>query len=242
MRHMAVIAGLVLLLLVGCVGGPRTDLRVNGSVERDLSQAQVFYEDSPGGRQLYIHQIGPGQDMLVLDVALPADIVPGTYAVSTRGPVNAAYYEFVDGVSRRFDVDVQGTLAVSQVDNQFSGDLSLSAFAAGSQAGSITLSGSFRGIPYNRAGIQGAQVAGTLAALVLVAAFVLLAVANLVFQFYIGRQVYGAQGNWVLASLRGTRTFIRGWRLEDSRTVMAAWSLALASLLLTLFFLVLMRP
>jgi hypothetical protein len=242
MKYTVLIAGLVLLLLFGCVGGPRTDLRVNGSVERNLSQAQVFYEDSPGGRQVYVQQMGPGQDMLVLDVALPADIVPGTYVISARGPVNAAYYEFVDGVSRRFDVDVQGTLAVSQVEDQFSGDLSLSAFASGSQAGSITLSGSFKGIPYNRAGIQGAQVAGTLAALVLVAAFVLLVVANLVLQFYVGRQVYGAQGNWVLASLRGTRTFVRGWRLENLRTVMAAWSLALAGLLLTLFFLVLMRP
>jgi hypothetical protein len=242
MKQAVVAVGLVLLLLlVGCVTGPRMKLLVSGSIDRDLSQAQVFYEDSPGGRQLYVHQMGPGQDMLVLDVALPADLVPGTYAVSPAGPITATYYEYVDGVSRRFDVDVQGTLVVSQVDDRFSGELALSAFTTGSQAQSIAVTGSFSGIPYNRAGLQATRVAGTLAALVLVAAFVVLLVANFIFQFYVGRHVYGAEGTWVLASLRGTRTFIRGWRMADLRTVMAAWSLALAGLLLSFLFLLLMR-
>jgi hypothetical protein len=242
MKYIIVMAGLAVLLLVGCVAGPRTDLHVSGSTDRDLSQAQVFYEDAPGGRQLYVHQIGPGQDILVLDVALPADIVPGTYAIAADAPVSAAYYEYVDGISQRFDVNVQGTLTVSQSDDRFSGNLTLSAFTADPEAQSITLTGSFRGIPYNRAGIQGPHVAGTLAALVLVAATVALLVANFILQFYVGRHVYGIEGNWLLASLRGTRTFIRGWRLAGLRAVMTMWSLALASLLLAILFLVLMRP
>jgi hypothetical protein len=243
MKSAIVITGLVLLLLlVGCLAGTQTDLQVSGSVDRDLSQVQVFYEDAPGGRHLYVQQTGPGQDMLVLEIALPADIAPGTYLISSGGAVSAAYYESVGGISRRFDVDMHGTLVVSRSQGRFSGKLSLSAFTAGSEAQSITVAGSFRGIPYNRAGIQATRVAGTLAALFLVVAAVALLVVNFVFQFYVGRHVYGIEGNWALASLRGARTFIRGWRLVDLRAVMTMWALALAGLLLSLLFLVLMRP
>jgi hypothetical protein len=240
MKRFALIGVLLFLVLTACVMGPRTQLSVSGAIERDLSRAQVAYEQTSEGRQLYVHQIGPGEDMIVLDILMPADLVPGTYDVATTGPVNAAYYEFVDGVSRRFDVDVRGLLTVSKADDSFAGELALSAFASGQDGEGITVTGEFRGIPYNRAGIQGLRASGTMAALVIIAAFVVFLVANFAFQFYVGRQIYSPEAGWALRSLRGTRTFVRGWRTDDLRPVMGLWSLALAGVLLCAILLLLM--
>ena len=67
---------------------------------------------------------------------------------------------------------------------------------------------------------------------VIMAGLVVFLVANFGFQLYVGKRVYAAEAGWALRSLRGTRTFIRGWRTVDLRPVMALWSLALAGLIL----------
>jgi hypothetical protein len=232
---------LLILLLTACIPGSQAAVRITGAVERDLSNAQVFYEETPSGRQIYLHQVGPGQDLMVLDVSFPGELAPAPYPVTSNGPVSASYYEYVNDVSRRFDAHVQGTLTVHRADDRFSGELALSALPATGDAEPIGIIGSFRGIPFNRAGTLGPQAVGTLLTLVLMVAFGVLLVINLGLQFYIGRRVYGTDGGWAWRSLRGTRTFIRGWRDADQRSVMTLWSLALVTLLLCILFLVMLQ-
>jgi hypothetical protein len=60
--------------------------------------------------------------------------------------------------------------------------------------------------------------------------FGLLVLANLIFQFTVGSRVYAGQRLVWLRSLRGTPTFIRGWKDPELRRLMVLWTILLGVL------------
>jgi len=60
--------------------------------------------------------------------------------------------------------------------------------------------------------------------------FGLLVLANLIFQFTVGSRVYAGQRQIWLRSLRGTPTFIRGWKDPELRRLMVLWTILLGVL------------
>jgi hypothetical protein len=232
---LTLMAGLAIMLLVACGSAGEASITVSGAITRDLSNADVYYETTPGGKQLYAQQTGPGGDIQVLTIELPADDAPGDYAVASSGAVTASYFESVDGVSRMYDANVQGTLTISEAGDVFSGNISFTASGTPANAAegeTVMVAGTFTGIP--AAGTGGGSPLGGLVGLVVILILVVLVTINFAFQFYVGSRVYAAEGAVLIRSLRGTRTLIRGWRDPALRTVAIAWSIALAGLLLFL--------
>ena len=232
---LALLATLLILLLAACRSAGEASITVSGAITRDLSNADIYYETTPGGKQLYAQQTGPGGDIGVLTIELPADDAPGDYAVSSSGAVAAGYFESVDGVSRMYDANVQGTLTISEAGDAFSGNISFTASGTPTNTAegeTVMVVGTFSGIP--AAGTGGGSPLGSLAGLVAILILAVLVIVNFAFQFYVGSRVYAAEGATLLRSLRGTRTLIRGWRDEALRPVAIAWSIALAGLLLFL--------
>jgi hypothetical protein len=253
----------VLALAAGCAP-PRVEaisIGITGASQADLSGAEVYYETAPGGRHIYVQQAGPGDDLRVIDIGVPANPQPGQYALTNVGETYAGYYEVVSGVSRQFTQNVSGTLTLDAVQPGLSGSFAFTASTPSGPGETITASGTFQDLPL--VVIPGTEPTATVAlaptptqappagataptpggaeaaaqaprsplplyvALCMVG---LLVVANFGFQFYVGSVVYALEGGTLLRSLRGTRTFIRGWADPDLRTVMIAWTLVLIGL------------
>jgi hypothetical protein len=226
---------LLILPLAACGSAGEASITVSGAVARDLSNADIYYETTPGGKQLYIQQTGPGSDIQVLTISLPADDAPGDYPVTASGTVAAGYFESVGGISRMYDTNVQGTLTISEAGDAFSGNITFTASGTPANAAEgeiVTVVGTFSDVPAEGAG--GGSPLGGAAGLLIIFLLAVLVLINFAFQFYVGSRVYAAEGAALIRSLRGTRTFIRGWRDPELRTVMIAWSIALAGLLVFL--------
>jgi hypothetical protein len=230
-RRRTVATALLLLLLAACAA-PRTyRFTVSGAVARTLSGGEVHLEDAAGGKQIYIQQSGPGEDIKVLIVPLPPAARAGSYAIADLGPGAAAYFEYVDGVSRRYDRAVRGTLSLTEAGDAFSGTIDVVAYAPLSEE-TVHIAGSFDGI--SRTGAAQGGVRPDVASAAAICGLGALVLLSFGCQFYVGQRVYAGQDMALLRSLRGTRTFIRGWRDPALRTVMAAWSILLVGLLLLL--------
>jgi hypothetical protein len=122
-----IVLALLLLPLAACRSAGEASITVSGAITRDLSNADINYETTPGGKQLYFQQTGPGGDIQVLTIELPADDAPGDYPVTSSGTAAAGYFESVDGVSRMYDTNVQGTLIISEAGDVFSGNITFTA-------------------------------------------------------------------------------------------------------------------
>ena len=219
-------AGLVMILmLAGCSlrQGKHFAMQVGGAVQRDISGEQIYYE----GRQIYIESKGTGGDIIVILVNLPQDPTRATYGMAPNGPASGEYFEAIGGVSRQFYSDVRGTLTLTEVGRQVSGtvDFRVSGRNNG-QPETVSVTGTFSNVP------TGPTSSDTLAAALLVGVLGSLVILNFVMQFHVGRVVYAAEKGWAWRSLRGTRTFIRGWRHPQLRMVMLAWSLVIGGMLL----------
>lgn len=240
------------LVLAGCTaGGSRYAATVSGAVNHDLSGGQVYYEPVgayvvdgervSSGRQIYLEKAGAGDNHHVLTILLPSSplhdgvySIGGPYSTSNlyAGRPAAEYFDATDGVSRIFNRDVEGRMVVEgDAGGALTASFTFSATAENSDD-HVTIEGEFRNLPYDGAAVGGMSGGGRAAALGVVLILLVLIVANFAFQFYVGSRVYAAEGGAAFRSLRGTRTFIRGWRLEELRLVMVAWSVALAGLLL----------
>jgi hypothetical protein len=230
-----IVLALLFLPLAACRSAGEASITVSGAITRDLSNADINYETTPGGKQLYVQQTGPDGDIQVLTIELPTDDAPGDYPVTSSGTVAAGYFESVDGVSRMYDTNVQGTLIISEAGDVFSGNITFTASgtpANTAEGETVMVAGTFSGIPAE--GVGGGSPLGGLAGLIVILILVVLVAINFAFQFYVGSRVYAAEGATLVRSLRGTRTFIRGWRDPDQRSMMIAWSIALVGLLLFL--------
>jgi hypothetical protein len=222
----------IAFLLAGCSSQNLDfDISITGAVDRDFSGAEIFYEGSPGGRQIFVQKTGPGEDIQVLVVGMPVDVAPGAYEIATSGQMNASYYDFVDGVSNRFDRDVRGSINIRQAEGGFSGEIEFYAYAPFSQD-TIQVVGNFNNIPYSSEGKSASS--GTIFSAALVFGLIVLVLANFFIQFYVGSKVYATEGMGVLRALRGTRTFMRGWQIPELRKVMVIWSAILVLLLFLL--------
>lgn len=248
------------LVLAGCAaGGSRYAATVSGAVNHDLGGGQVYYEPVEAyvvngervapTRQVYLEQPGPGDDHHLLILTLPGSgLRAGQWSIAgpNAGPVpymvlpSAEYFDATGGVSRIFNQEVTGQLIVEDSPGDaLTATFTITATAENSDD-RVTIEGHFDGVPYTGVAVGGStaggrtprRAVGTAASALVLGLFGLLVVANLAFQLYIGSKVYAGQGAAVLRSLRGTRTFIRGWQLEDEQLVMVAWSVALAGLLL----------
>jgi hypothetical protein len=232
--------GLVCLALAACAAGGGQAVRITGPVARDLSGGEFVYEGTPGGKQVFVQKTGSGGDIMVLTISLPADDAPGEYAVASTGAVSAGYYESVGGVSQIFDRDVEGTLTITESGEAFTGSLAMSATSAAG-GDPITIIATFNSIPFEgtAAGAAGSGgLFGSTVGLLMLVFLAALLVASFGFQFWVGSQVY--ERGAAVRSLRGTRTFIRGWRDPDLRMAMIGWSVTLVALLLIIFFIALL--
>jgi hypothetical protein len=200
-------------------------VQVQGAVERDLAGGEIYYENNPVGRQIYLQKAGPGEDLLVLIVLLPPGERPGSYDMSAPELVSSSYFETVGGVSRQFYQNVQGTLNIRESGSAFSGALN---FSADGEAGRVTVTGSFEQIPFRVSGSHsGGEGFAALVSWGVFVVFILLIVLNLVMQFYVGRQVYAGRQPGLLVLLRGSRTFWLGWQNPRLFPVMILWTLVL---------------
>ena len=246
-------AGALMLVVLACTlltacslfgaGQGRYTIQVDGAVQRDLSGGQIFYEPISTGRQLYIQKMGPGDDIIVLMILMPQAPSSTSYSLSSNGPLRAEYFEAVGGVSRQFRQNVNGTLTFTQGGDLVSGTLDFTSDGLYEAAGqTIHVTGTFSNIPLAGSGVQsGGGLSGSLAGLMMLCMLTVMVLANFGFQFYVGRMVYQSEGSWVLRSLRGTRTFIRGWSIPDLRLTMIAWSIDIAGLLLFILLVVMLR-
>lgn len=231
LRRWPLIFGVV-FLLAGCSSQTSDfDISITGAVNRDFTGAEIFYEGSPAGRQIYVQKTGPGDDIQVLILEMSVEITPGTYQIASSGPMSASYFDFVDGVSNRFDRDVGGSISIRQAEGGFSGEMEFTAYASFSQD-SIRVVGNFDKIPYGSEGNGGSSE--TISSAVLFLGLIVLVLTNFFIQFYVGSKVYATEGMGVLRALRGTRTFMRGWQMPELRKVMVIWSTVLVLLLFLL--------
>ncbi len=221
--------GVSVVLLGSCTKHGLFDIQISGSVNHIL-KGSLIYESTQTGRQLYIQETGPGENIRVLTISFPTQETPTNLPLTTQGPVTASYFEFVDGISRQYWRNVAGNLSLLEAGDPISGVIDFTAFAPDSNE-SIHVTGTFEGISF-----QGQSNSfGNFAFVGIILGLILLIGFNFIIQFYVGQRVYTAEGTSILKSLRGTRTFIRGWQKPELRTAMVLWSVVLVSVLLILF-------
>lgn len=234
---------------------------VTGTVETDLSGGKIYYEFLPGsetggavyleGRILIVEQVIAGK-VHSIHVTLPPGVAPGEYdiispttdqAIIDSGTPRAQYSIVSPGQLAMFSRDVRGWLAISEGGETLSGSLEFTAHEFITD-GEVTVSGRFDQLAYSvrphtpvkvprqaasttpSGGGLPAQLTPVIGIMILVA----LVLINFVFQFWVGSQVY--EQGVVIQSLRGTRTFIRGWRQPELRGIMVGWSVDLVLLLI----------
>ena len=220
--------GVSIVLLSSCTKQGQFDIQITGSVNHIL-KGSLIYESTQTGRQLYIQETGSGENIRVLTISFPTQESPTNMRLTTQGPVTASYFEFIDGISRQYWRNVSGNLSLYEAGNPISGMVDFTALAPDSND-SVRVTGTFEGISF-----QGQSSSfGNTAFVGIILGLILLISLNFIIQFYVGQRVYAAEGTSTLNSLRGTRTFIRGWQIPELRTAMVLWSVVLVSLLLIL--------
>ena len=219
---------ILMILIASCAPQGQYDIQITGSINHNL-QGTMFYEGSTTGRQIYIEEIGPGEDMRVLTISFPPQETPTNLRFSSSDPVTASYHEFVGGISRQYWRNISGNLSLLQAGDVISGVIDFTAYAPDSN-NSIQVYGTFDTI-----GLQGDSPSfGSLSSVVILLVLIAFTGFNFIFQFYVGQKVYTAEGASILKLLRGTRTFTRGWQHPELRSVMILWSILLISLILIL--------
>jgi hypothetical protein len=215
-------------LMTACTTQGQYDIQISGSTNHDL-QGTLFYESTTNGRQVYIEEIGPGDDMRVLTISFPSQETPTNLRFTSQGPVTASYHEFIGGTSRQYWRNISGNLSLLEAGDIISGVIDVTAFAPDSN-NSIQVNGTFEKI-----GLQGSSASSvSLSSIAILLLLMILVGVNFIFQFYVGQVVYAEEGASMLKCLRGTRTFIRGWQQPQLRSVMILWSSLLISLILIL--------
>ena len=216
------------ILIVSCTTRGHYDIQISGSINHNL-KGTLFYEGTTTGRQIYIQEMGPGEDMRVLTISFPSQETPTNLRFTSQGPVTASYQEYVGGTSRQYWRNISGNLSLLEAGDMISGVLVFTAYAPDSTE-SIQVNGTFEKI-----GFQGRSASsGSLPSLAILFVLIAFIAINFIFQFYVGQKVYAEEGASLLKTLRGTRTFIRGWQLPELRSVMILWMILLISLILIL--------
>jgi len=244
---------LMAALLSACESSPAAQFRVevSGEINRTMDGGELFLEDTPGGKQIYIQRRGRGEQMQVLQVSLPETIQEGEYLIYPNTPVTAGYWDRNNEGSWIFDVDSMGKVVLQRDGDRLRGTID---FTAGEWKGdgSVQVHAEFWDVPYPAERTEGQATPGTpgerqpettpasgspvstLVSSLGICAFLTLLIANFVIQLYVGRRVYPESNTFWLPSLNGTRTFIRGWKLASIRPIMLAWSAVLGGMLIML--------
>lgn len=231
---------LSLLTIVGCAPKQnnqgqqnsqcRYNVTVQGAVNRQITQKE-FYLEAVGEEQehIYIQEMGPGNDIKVLEIVFPKASESTTYQLTSNDSAKGGYYEVVGNVSRQFHENVKGTLVVNRSEQGVSGSFDFVA-AEPLSGQTVRINGGYElqravAVPENIT-----QKPLKVNTNLLLWTFWILIALNFVFQIYVGNIVYEGQGMSLLRSFRGTRTFILGWRDPTLREVMIVWSILLLAL------------
>lgn len=208
---------------------------VSGAVNRQINQKEFYLEPAGEGLEhIYIQELGPGEDIKVLDIVFPKSDQSETYQLTSDKPANGAYFEFVDNVSRQFHDNVEGTLTVNQSGRMVSGSFNFIAQEPLSNEW-VRVIGEYEferpveapETPPLDAPYQNTEISPGFNEGLFVLIFGVLVFLNFVIQTYIGRIVYAGQSLWVLRVFRSTRTYILGWRDPSLRDVMFVWTLVI---------------
>jgi hypothetical protein len=247
-----IISLLVVVMLAACSSPAPVQyhIEVTGDVNRVFEGGEIFLEDTPSGKQIWIQKKGRGEEMQVVQVSLLKTVQEGEYIIYPNTPVIAGYLEDIDGVSEVYDVNPMGKITFQREGDTLRGTIDFTAQALWGD-GSVHVVGEFWDIPYqetrptNKTGDtissgmteEKASAADTPSTNVskfvtgaFTCAFGFFLIANFVIQFYVGRRVYASSGMTWLRSLNGTRTFLRGWQDESLKPVMVAWSVLIGVL------------
>jgi hypothetical protein len=222
-----------------------TQIQISGAVNQTITGRTVAFEPSDRGYKFSIFRQSIGGKIQMLTIGLPENLVLGTYTISPDGLVTAGYYFTNDGSTRAFVNNDQGTLTIKMEENNLSTTMD---FSLDEDSGAtVRITGRIWGVPYKEVGgliqpLDPAEISeissgktSSLAGLGMTFFLVILFIGNFIFQFMVGTRVYAGQGSTWLRSLRGTRTFIRGWGYPDLQHLMILWSILLVALLLFMF-------
>ena len=219
-----------------------TQIQISGAVNQTISGRVVEFETSDWGPKFSIFRQNLASEIQILTIGLPENLVPGTYTVSPEGPVIAGYSFTRDVSTRFFSNNDRGTLTIQTEEGSLEAIMD---FSLDEDSGaSVRIAGRIWGVPYKEVGgviqpLDPAEISeissgetSSLAGTGMACFFGLLFIGNFIFQFMVGTRVYAGQGSAWLKSLRGTRTFIRGWGDPDLQHLMILWSILLVALLL----------
>ena len=222
-----------------------TQIQISGAVNQTITGRTVEFETSDGGSDFSIHKQSLGNQIQMMSIGLPENLKPGTYSFSPEGPVRAGYYINSDGVTRAFVNNDRGTLTIQTEEGSLEAIMD---FSLDEDSGaSVRITGRIRGVPSKEVGgvlqpLDPAEISeissgetSSLAGTGMACFFGLLFIGNFIFQFMVGTRVYAGQDSAWLKSLRGTRTYIRGWGVPDLQHLMILWSILLVALLLFIF-------
>jgi hypothetical protein len=202
-------------------------ITVQGAVNRTILQKEFYLEPIGEGREhIYIQEMGPGDDIKVLDIAFPQSTQSGNYQLSSTGPANVGYYEVVGNISRQFHENVQGTLVVNRSDQTVSGSFDFVAQEPLSGE-SVRIVGEYVYQKQIDTPQQNPTAPSEFNETFFTIVFGVLAVLQFIIQFYVGGTVFKGQNLSVLRSLSGRRTFALGWRDPSLREVMYVWTFVL---------------
>ena len=203
---------------------------VQGAVNRTITQKEFYLEPIVNGREhIYIQEMGPGDDIKVLDIAFPESPQSGNYQLTSNGIASVGYYEVVGNVSRQFHENVNGSFEVNRSGQVISGSFDFVAQEPLSNE-SIRVFGEYvyeKPVPVQQALPLGASEPSPVNEKFFTLVFVVLAVLQFIIQFYVGGVVYKGQNLSLLRAMSGRRTFALGWRDPSLREVMFLWTLVI---------------
>ena len=262
LKRAPLVIAVLSLGLAAFQGGSYT-ASVSGAMDINLSHGDIYYEYAPAedaggvavpeGAILIITKPDRDDVTHVLQIRLPPAIAPGSYdlislryiqEIMANPAPKAGFYSRVGDQPLAFSRDVTGTLIITESGDVLSGSFEFNATDLVASHWMVTVSGTFEGVPYSATPHTPRQSTDiklpalsldrqSLFRLFAIGVFLLLIGLNFAIQFHVGRQVYEDQP--ILRSLRSTRTFIRGWRFAEPRTLMIAWSILLVVIVLWLF-------
>ena len=243
MKHIKSVrlVGFVLSLAIigGCANFPvqqtssptyQYNVTVHGAINRTISQKEFYLEPIGNGQEhIYIQEMGPGDDIKVLDIAFPEDSQSGNYQLTSSGPASVGYYEVVGGVSRQFHENVKGNVIVNRSEQTVSGSFNFVAQEPLS-GDSVQITGDYvfeKPVPVLQQLPSDTSGPSPVNEQFFTFVFVVLAVLQFIIQFYVGGVVYKGQNLSLLRAMSGRRTFALGWRDPSLREVMFVWSFIL---------------
>lgn len=199
---------------------------MQGAVNRAISQKEFYLEPVGEGREhIYIQEVGPGNDIKVLDITFPQSSQSENYRLSSSGPANVGYYEVVGNVSRQFHENVQGTLVVNRSGQTISGSFNFVAQEPMSGE-SVRIIGEYDYQIQVDVPQQNPMASPRFNETFLTIIFGTLAMLHFIIQICVGKIVFEGQSMSILRAL-SRRTFILGWRNPSLREVMFVWTFVL---------------